>query len=198
MSLLYDGAALGSPVRIAGGSFGAAPPPATGASRRAGGLDMRQAQARAASAVLFFAAACCAGVVAAEGGGTMLSPKDLKWGPAPPALPKGAQVAVLKGDPGKSGPFVIRLMTPGPYRIAPHWHSQDEDLTVIAGTFYLGMGDSGDAKAAHALPAGGFHALPAKAHHYAFTKGRAVVQIAGNGPFDITFVKPEDDPQKKM
>jgi hypothetical protein len=163
-----------------------------------GGFDMRQPQARAASFLLFTVASLAAGAAAADSAQTIITPKDMKWGPAPPSLPRGAQVAVLKGDPGKAGPFVIRVMTPGPYRIAPHWHSQDEDVTVISGTFYLGLGDSGDAKTAHRVPAGGFHALPAKAHHYAFSKTRTVVQIAGNGPFDITYAKPEDDPQKKM
>jgi hypothetical protein len=55
-----------------------------------------------------------------------------------------------------------------------------------------------DAKKAIALPAGGFHYLPAKAHHYAFSKGQTVVQINGNGPFDITYLNAADDPQKKM
>src|SRR6478672_279437 len=35
--------------------------------------------------------------------------KDIKWGPAPPSLPKGAEFAVLSGDPGKDGPYVVRL-----------------------------------------------------------------------------------------
>ena len=74
----------------------------------------------------------------------------------------------------------------------------DEQLTVISGTFYLGLGDSVDAKKATGLPAGGFHYLPAKQHHYAFSKGPAVVQVSGNGPFDITYLNPADDPQKKM
>ena len=83
-----------------------------------------------------------------------MAPKDMKWGPAPPSLPKGAKVTVLQGDPGKSGPFVLRSMTPGAYGIPPHWHSQDEQLTVISGTFYLGLGDKADAKKARAcLPA---------------------------------------------
>jgi len=129
---------------------------------------------------------------------SLMAPKDMKWGPAPPSLPKGAKVTVLQGDPGKSGPFVLRLMTPGAYAIPPHWHSQDEQLTVISGTFYLGLGDKVDAKKATGLPAGGFHFLPAKAHHYAFSKGAAVVQVSGNGPFDITYLNPADDPQKKM
>ena len=129
---------------------------------------------------------------------SLMAPKDMKWGPAPPSLPKGAKITVLQGDPGKSGPFVLRLMMPGGYAIAPHWHSQDEQLTVISGTFYLGLGDNVDAKQAKGLPAGGFHFLPASQHHYAFSKGPAVVQLNGNGPFDITYLNPADDPQQKM
>ena len=98
-------------------------------------------------------------------------------------MPKGAKLAVLSGDPGKAGPFVIRLLAPTGYRIAPHWHTQDEQLTVISGRLYIGMGDKFNKRAAHALPRGGFHALPGKEHHYAFANGRTIVQINGNGPF---------------
>ena len=127
---------------------------------------------------------------------TFINTKDIKWTDAPPSMPKGAKIAVLQGDPGKAGPFVIRLKAPAGYKIAPHWHSQDENLTVISGTFYLGMGDKLDMKSAHALSAGGFHFLPGKAHHYAFTKVPTVVQVNGNGPFDSTHVNADDDPQK--
>ena len=126
----------------------------------------------------------------------IVNPKEVKWGPAPPSLPPGAQIAVLRGDPGKSGPFVVRLMTPAGYKISPHWHSQDEYLTVISGTLYLGMGDRYEPSTARGLAAGGFHYLPAKAHHFAYSKKPAVVQINGNGPFDITYINPADDPQK--
>ena len=71
---------------------------------------------------------------------SFVNPKDIKWGDAPPSLPKGAKIAVLQGDPGKPGPFVIRLMVPAGYKLAPHWHSQDESLTVISGTLYFGLG----------------------------------------------------------
>jgi hypothetical protein len=124
------------------------------------------------------------------------NPGDIKWGSAPPSLPKGAKVAVLYGDPGKPGPFVVRLMAPAGYKIPPHWHSQTESLTVISGTFYLGSGDTVDPAHAHALKAGGYHYLPAKAHHYAFTKAPVIVQVHGDGPFDVTYVNPADDPQK--
>ena len=129
--------------------------------------------------------------------GMYMNPGDLKWGEAPPTLPKGAKIAVLSGDPGKEGMFTGRLMMPAGYKIAPHWHSTDEELTIISGTFYLGEGDKVDTKGAHAIKAGGFHHLPAKTHHYAWTKAATVVQITAKGPFDIVYINPDDDPSKK-
>lgn len=125
-----------------------------------------------------------------------VNPKDIKWGDAPPSLPKGAKIAVLQGDPGKPGPFVIRLMVPAGYKIAPHWHSQDESLTVISGTLSFGMGDRPDAAKAHALTAGGFHFLSGKDHHYVVAKTPTVIQVSGSGPFDMTYINPDDDPEK--
>jgi len=132
-----------------------------------------------------------------EQGQAFIGPKDVQFGPAPPSLPAGAQLAVLRGNPGKPGPFVVRLMLPGGYKISPHWHSQDEYLTVISGTMYIGMGDRYEPSTARGLAAGGFHYLPAKAHHYAYAKKPTVVQINGEGPFDITYLNPADDPQKQ-
>src|SRR5262245_7386243 len=60
---------------------------------------------------------------------TMITPNDVKWGPAPPALPAGAQIAVLSGDPSKAEPFTIRLKAPDGYKIMPHWHPTDENVT---------------------------------------------------------------------
>lgn len=121
---------------------------------------------------------------------------ELKWGDAPPSVPKGAKIAVLYGDPGKSGPFVMRLMLPANYKVAPHWHTQTENLTIVSGALYLGDGDKMDQAHAHALKAGGYHYLPAKAHHFAFTKTATVVQVHGDGPFDINYMNDKDDPQK--
>ena len=132
----------------------------------------------------------------APSGPVMMNPADVKWGPAPPTLPKGLKIAVLYGDPGKPGPFVMRLMAPASYKIPPHWHAQAESLTVISGTFYLGDGDKMDMTKAHMLKAGGYHYLPGKAHHFAYAKGSTVVQLNGDGPFDITYINPDDDPSK--
>ena len=106
-------------------------------------------------------------------------------------------MAVLSGDPGKAAPFVARLQLPANYKIAPHWHSTDEDLTIISGTFYIAEGDSLEMKGAHELKAGAFHHLPAKAHHYAYSRGPVVVQINSMGPFDLTYIDPKDDPSRK-
>jgi len=119
---------------------------------------------------------------------------EIKWGEVPPALPKGAQIAVLHGDPFKKGPFTLRFKMPDGYRIPPHWHTQDEQLTILSGTFMLGMGDKeGDA---HALEAGAYHFLPGKAHHYAAAKGDTILELHGMGPFDIHYLNPADDPSK--
>ena len=142
----------------------------------------------------FVLAAGFAAAAHAADEGSSLNSGDLKWGPAPPVLPKGAKVAVLNGDPFKPGQYTIRLSAPANYKLAPHWHSQTENLTIISGAFYIGMGDKADAKNAHELRAGGYHYLPAKAYHYAFTKTPTVVQISGEGPFDINYLDPNDKP----
>jgi len=106
----------------------------------------------------------CAMFVAASASAdnTMMMNKDeMKWGDVPPVLPKGGKITVLNGDPFKPGPFTLRLMMPANYKIAPHWHSKDENLTVISGTLALGLADKMDGKT-HDLKAGGYHFLPGK------------------------------------
>jgi hypothetical protein len=121
----------------------------------------------------------------------------LKWGPAPPVFATGAKMAVLAGDPGKAGVYTVRLDLPDGYKIDAHFHPTDENVTVIEGTFLVGMGDKADAAKTTALPAGGFIVAPTNMHHYAFAKGHTVVQVHGVGPFALTYVNPADDPSKK-
>jgi hypothetical protein len=71
-------------------------------------------------------------------------PDSLKWGPAPPVLPKGAEIAVVTGDPSKAGSYVIRVKVPTNYQIPAHWHSEAENLTVLSGVVNVGMGDKLD------------------------------------------------------
>ena len=157
-------------------------------------LLLRRAAWPLATAMLALAFAPVPAAAADEA--TMINPADMKWGPAPPSLPKGAQVAVLYGDPGKAGPFVMRLKAPAGYRIPPHTHTQTENLTVISGALYLGMGEKADPATAHPLKAGAFHYLPGKTAHFAFAKAPTIVQVHGEGPFDINYLNPADDPAK--
>jgi hypothetical protein len=120
---------------------------------------------------------------------------EVKWGDAPPTLPKGAKVGVLFGDPSKKGTFAIRLKAPDGYKLPPHWHTQDEQLTIIAGTLVMHTGDTWEAPS-HDLGTGAYHFLPGKAHHAAEAKGETVIQINGKGPFDIHYLNPADDPTK--
>ena len=121
----------------------------------------------------------------------------IKWGPAPEALPKGGQLAGLSGDAGKSGPFTVRLKMPAGYKIPAHKHPHTERITVISGEFHFGTGDTLDEKRANKLGPGGFVELPANTNHYAFANEPTVIQITGEGPFGIKYVKPTDDPSKK-
>lgn len=121
---------------------------------------------------------------------------DLKWGAAPPVFPKGAQMAVLSGDPGKSGLFMIRLKFPAGYKIPAHHHPTDEYVTVLEGDMSLGMGDKLDEAKGASLTAGGFGVAPANMNHYAWSKAGAVIQVAAEGPFGMTYVNPADDPTK--
>jgi quercetin dioxygenase-like cupin family protein len=119
---------------------------------------------------------------------------SVKWMPGPPALPTGARMAVLAGDPSKPGPFVIRLRLPAHYAIPPHHHPTTENVTVIAGALFAGMGDKVKKDAARPYVSGGFLSLPAQMNHFAWTKQMTVIQIEAEGPFAITYVNPADDP----
>jgi quercetin dioxygenase-like cupin family protein len=125
-------------------------------------------------------------------------PDVIKWGQAPPGLPPGAQMAVLVGDPTKSGaPYVVRAKLPDGYKIPPHWHPSDENITVLKGTLLIGNGEKLDPSKAEELPAGSFMRMPKQSRHFALAKGETIIQLHGTEPFEITYVNPADDPRKK-
>jgi len=112
--------------------------------------------------LLTFAAATASAQGAAKTGDD-----GLKWGPAPAVFPAGVQMAVVQGDPGSSSLFTVRLRFPNGYKVAPHTHPTDENLTVISG----------------------MRRNPAEAH------GTTVVQVHAIGPFSLTYVNPADAPK---
>lgn len=126
----------------------------------------------------------------------LVNVKELKWVDGPASLPKGAKMAVVEGDPAAPNAlFTIRVKLPNNFKIMPHSHPADEHITVISGTFNMGMGETFDMKKATALTAGGFGVMPVGHKHFAFSKGETVIQLHGVGPWAINYVNPADDPR---
>lgn len=145
-------------------------------------------------AMLALAFAASPGSAQASAGSSESAQPELKWGPAPAIFPAGAQMAVLQGNPGGTELFTVRLRMPNGYKIPPHTHPTDEHVTVISGTFHVGMGKTFDATKTMALKAGGFVSAPAHEAHFAVAEGPTIVQVHALGPFAMTYVNPADTP----
>ncbi len=126
----------------------------------------------------------------------MVTPGELKWGPGPKSLPPGAQAAVLDGDPAKKGPFAMRLKVPAGYKIPAHTHPRQERVTVISGKFQLGHGGKFDEAKLQDFEQGSFFSLPPGMQHFARAADDTVLQLNSEGPWEINYVNPNDDPRK--
>lgn len=124
-------------------------------------------------------------------------PDKVTWGPGPASLPPGAKAAVLEGNPAEAGPFTMRVSLPSGYRIPPHFHAKVEHVTVLKGTFKVGMGERFDPSAMTPLPTGTFAALEPGTRHFALAEGETILQLHGVGPWGLTYVNPADDPRKQ-
>jgi quercetin dioxygenase-like cupin family protein len=127
----------------------------------------------------------------------ILTAEKLEWVPNP-VLPPGAKMAVLSGNPTKPGElYAIRLQLPDGYRIPPHWHPGEENVTVLSGAMRFGAGERFDPSGLKEAPAGSFTRMPKGMRHFAEAKGETVIQLHGVGPFEIHYVNATDDPRKK-
>src|SRR5438105_10228956 len=133
-----------------------------------GGPDRSRSMRKTVVAALLLAALPAAAALAMDDH-MAIQANALKWGPAPPGLPPGAQVAVVTGDPSKDGPYVVRAKLPAGYRIMPHTHPTDENVTVLSGTFHIAMGGKFDAKKGEAVKTGGFFNAEKDMQHYGWT-----------------------------
>jgi len=127
----------------------------------------------------------------------VVRPKELKWGPGPASLPPGAKLAILSGHPGKKGPYVMRAKLPDGYKVPPHWHPTDENVTVLKGILLIGRGETFDPAKVDELPAGSFMRMPKGMRHFAMAKGESILQVHGIGPFEINYVNQAYDPRAK-
>ncbi|HEX5076233.1 MAG TPA: cupin domain-containing protein [Gemmatimonadaceae bacterium] len=122
--------------------------------------------------------------------------KSLTWGPAPDVFPAGAKMAVERGDPTKSGEFVVRLSFPAGYKIPPHWHPTAEHVHIRSGELLVGMGDAIDQGKAMKMAPGDTGSIGAKMHHFAIAPVPTVLSVRADGPFAMTYVNAADDPRK--
>jgi len=122
---------------------------------------------------------------------------EAQWGPAPPFIPAGAQLAVLSGDPSKPAPYSVRLKFPANYAIQAHSHPTDENVVVVSGAVTFGVGDKlvkGPANST--IGVGGYMLAAAGMNHFAYTgAAEATIVLYGIGPVDFKYVNPADDPR---
>ena len=140
----------------------------------------------------------CAATALAQTASVVATVGDAKFGPAPPMLPSGAQLAVLSGNPTGTGAYSVRVRFPANYAIPAHSHPTDENVVVSAGDVTFGMGDklSKTEKGNKTLHTGGYALMPAGMNHYAYagTAG-ADIDLYGQGPIEFKYVDPADDPR---
>jgi quercetin dioxygenase-like cupin family protein len=147
--------------------------------------------------VAVVALAAGSAAIAQHSGHVISAPKDAQWGPAPPFIPAGAEIAVLSGDPTKPVPYAVRLKFPANYAIAAHSHPTDENVVVTTGSVTFGTGDKlTRTEANKVLPVGGYALQPANMNHFAYTTAAgATIVLYGVGPVDFKYVNPADDPR---
>ena len=139
-------------------------------------------------AVLAFAPAAL--VAQAADAPTIVLPGTETFVQAPAPYPAGAMLAVLAGDPSKSGSmYTVRLKVPAGVKIAPHTHTDTENVTVVSGSLMVGIGATFDAAHMKELPAGSFVSIPANMPHFAMAKGDTLLQVSGMGPAVMTLTK---------
>jgi len=131
---------------------------------------------------------------AGESGWTVIPPDALEWRPSD-ALPPGALVAVLEGDPSKEGFFAMRIKMPDGYRVPAHSHGKEERVTVLSGVLHLGHGDTYDASKTRALTPGTYSSMQPGMTHFGYMTGETILQLSTMGPWTITYVNPDEDPR---
>src|SRR5262245_60323613 len=120
---------------------------------------------------------------------TALAPQDNRWF-TPPYYTDGRQRAQLLGDSSKGGAWIDRVKIPGGSKVRAHTHPADEVVTVIDGTWYLGIGETFDETKLKAYPAGSFIVIPAHVPHFLATReGPAMVQASGDGVFRTDYLE---------
>jgi len=116
-------------------------------------------------------------------------PAQVRWF-TPTYYTDGRQRAQLYGDSNHGGPWIDRVRIPAGKHVAAHTHPQDELVTVIAGTWYVGAGERYDAAKLKGYSAGSFVLIPAGLPHFIAANGTdVIVQLSGDEKFRTDYVE---------
>src|SRR5260370_17596294 len=123
----------------------------------------------------------------AQDGHTFVTPSDLKWTDVP-ALGAGAKIAVIEGPMNEAVPFTFRLKLPADFKVQAHSHPAVEHVTVISGTFNIGMGDKLDTTKTQALTVGSVAIMQPKMNHFAWTKEQTLFHTHAVAPCPANYL----------
>ncbi len=99
-------------------------------------------------------------------------------------IPSEQWIEKIVGDMDKPGqPFVIRIHHDAGYVVLPHTHPQDENITVLTGSWALGMGSRVNLAALEPMEQGALGFVPKKMAHFGYAKVETTLQVHGIGPF---------------
>lgn len=107
----------------------------------------------------------------------------------------GTEIAVVSGNPGQSGQYVMRVRSPASWKSMPHRHPNDIQVTVVSGVMRFAEGEQFDQSRLRDYPAGSSLLIPANMPHYDFSPVAAEFQVEGSGPLRTVLVGPAAGPQ---
>ncbi len=115
---------------------------------------------------------------------TVAPPDSVHW--SPPA--NGLSVAVLEGDPSRTGPYAMLMRLDAGAWIPEHFHNVAKRVVVISGVLLMRHAAAGAGTSVHRLGAGGFAIVPPDRVHAEGADGATVFLLIGEGPLRTTFV----------
>ena len=131
----------------------------------------------------------------AQGGFRAIRGEDVEW-TSFEAYPPTVRLAVLVGNPTQKGSYTIRVRVPGGIKMMPHKHPEDRLYTVLAGVFYIGLGEQFDEAKLVAYAPGSIVVLPGGQPHFHWAKsGQYISQITAIGPLGMEYIDPNNDPR---
>lgn len=121
----------------------------------------------------------------------VIAAEEMSWGAYRQAVPEGANVALLYGNPDavNGGPFVMRVKVKDGAAAGPQWHTSDMHITVLQGSLTFAEGATYEGQNAQHLGPGGYLLVPRGVRYSLRAKGEVLYQIQANGPLKTYIVK---------